>query len=110
LWTTDAEWRPAFFGGGLVEGAVYRGHEGISEYLEQQAETWESAFADPVDIRDLGDHVLVEVPIKAVGRASGIPVEQITWAVFEVREGKIAAGHVYINKAEALEAVGLRES
>jgi ketosteroid isomerase-like protein len=26
LWATAAEWRPAFIGGGLMEGAVYRGH------------------------------------------------------------------------------------
>jgi ketosteroid isomerase-like protein len=110
LWTADAEWRPAFLGGGLVEGAVYRGHEGIAEFLELQAETWETALADPVEIRDLGDQLLVKVHLEAVGRASAIPVERITWNVFEMREGKIAAGCVYTNEGEAVEAVGLHES
>lgn len=79
LWTPDGEWRPAFTGGGLVEGTVYRGHAGITEYLETQGETWESiVVALRETIADLGDRVLVEVQVNAIGRASGVPVEQIT--------------------------------
>jgi ketosteroid isomerase-like protein len=109
LWATAAEWRPAFIGGGLMEGAVYRGHAGVREFFDVQNDTWETVVAEPVTIRDLGDHALVEVRLSAVGRASGIPVDQITWNVFAIRDGKIAAGRVYTDKQEALEAVGLRE-
>jgi SnoaL-like domain len=37
------EWRPALFGGGIVETAVYRGHEGIVDFLKVQEETWETS-------------------------------------------------------------------
>jgi len=109
LWTDDGEWRPAFIGGGLLEGAVFRGRDGATEFVELQAETWESVAAVPVDLRDLGDTVLAEVHLSAVGRGSGAPVERVTWNVFELRDGKAAAGTVYTSKEEALQAVGLKE-
>ena len=107
VFTTDVEFRPAFLGGGLVEDAVFRGHAGMTDFLEMQAETWERAVAEPVAIQDLGDHALVEVRLDAVGRASGVPVDRTSWNVLAFRDGKIAAVRVYTTKEEALEAVGL---
>ena len=109
LWTPDGEWRPAFLGGGLLEGAAFRGADGLAEFVDRQAETWVSSVAEPVEIRDLGDSVLVKVHLSAVGRASGIPVERETWNVFEFRDGKIATGRAYIDEPEALRAMGLEE-
>jgi ketosteroid isomerase-like protein len=109
LWHTDAELRPALIGGGLLEGAIYRGHEGVSEFVAMQAETWESVIAEPVDIRDLGTYLLVETRLQAVGRASGIELSDVTWNVFEVRNGKVANWRVFTEQRQALEAVGLSE-
>jgi ketosteroid isomerase-like protein len=109
LWGRDAEWRPALLGGGLIEGAVYRGRDGVREFFRVQGETWESIKALPVEARDRGDLVLVEVELRAVGRTSGIPVNQKTWNVFKVQGGEIKAGRVFTNEAEALEAAGLSE-
>jgi ketosteroid isomerase-like protein len=109
LWTTDAEFRPAYIGGGLLEGAVFRGHKGLAEFIELQSETWDSVVAEPVEISDLGDQALVEVQLSAVGRTSGIPVDRVTWNVFRFRDGKVAIARVYPSKAEALKAVGLEE-
>jgi ketosteroid isomerase-like protein len=109
LWATDGEWWPAYIGGGLLEGAVFRGREGLAEFIELQSETWASVLAEPVEMRDLGDRVLVEVHLSAVGRASGIPVDRVTWNIFELRDGKAAIGRVYTTKDEALKALGLSE-
>ena len=109
LWTADGEWRPAYIGGGLLEGAVFRGPKGAVEFVELQSETWESVVAEPVDVRDLGDTVLVEVHLSAVGRGSRVPVERVTWNVFEVIDGRAASGTVYTSKDQALKAVGLEE-
>jgi ketosteroid isomerase-like protein len=69
LRTADGEWSPAYIGGGLLEGAVFRGHEGLAEFVELQSETWERVVAEPVEIQHLGDKVLVEgAPL---GRRSG---------------------------------------
>jgi ketosteroid isomerase-like protein len=109
VFTTDSEWRPAYLGGGLMEGAVFRGIDGMREFLTLQAETWESVAAEAGEVRDLGDRVLVEVQLRGIGRTGGVPVDRITWNVFEFRDGKIAVGKVYTAKAEALAAVGLSE-
>jgi len=109
LWHTDAELRPALIGGGLLEGAIYRGHEGVSEFVAMQAETWESVIAEPVEIRDLGRYVLVETRLQAVGRASGIELSDVTWNTFEIHDGKVANWRVFTEKQQALEAVGLSE-
>jgi ketosteroid isomerase-like protein len=109
LWDVAGEWRPAFTGGGLLEGVSFRGRQGAIEYVELQSETWKRVVADPVEIHDLGDDVLVEVHVQAVGRASGTPVDRVTWNVFHVRGGKVASGTVYLTKEDALKAVGLAE-
>jgi ketosteroid isomerase-like protein len=103
----DVEWRPALFGGGIVESAVYRGHEGSADFLKVQEETWETVSATPRAAHAIDDHVLVEVHLVAVGRMSGVRVERTTWNVIEVRDGKVASGRAYLNEAEGLEAAGL---
>jgi ketosteroid isomerase-like protein len=107
LWHEDVELRPALIGGGVLEGAVYRGHEGVLEFLAVQAETWERVTIEPVDIRDLGTYLLVETRLQAVGRASGVELAQVTWNRWEIRNGKVASLRVFTEQAEALEAVGL---
>ena len=104
LWTEDAEWRPAYFGGGLVEGAVYRGQDEIADFITVQADAWESFSATPLGVREAGSRVLVEARLEAVGRASGLPFERMTWNVFEIRDGRIASGRVYTSEADALDA------
>ena len=104
LWTVDGEWWPAYIGGGLLEGTVFRGRDGLAEFIELQSETWASVVAEPLETYDLGNRVVVQVHVSAEGRASGIPVDGVTWNVFEFREGRVAAGRVFISKEEALEA------
>jgi ketosteroid isomerase-like protein len=108
LWHEDAELRPALIGGGLLEGTVYRGHEGVLAFLAVQAEAWESVTAEALDILESGAYVLVETRLQAVGRTSGVEVSQVTWNRFEVRNGKVASMRVFTDQEEALEAVGLQ--
>jgi ketosteroid isomerase-like protein len=109
LWTPDGDWRPAFIGGGVLEGAVVRGPEGMAKFVEVQSETWESVRAEPVKMRALGANVLVEVHLSAVGRGSGVPVDVINWNVFAVLDGKLISGTAFTSEETALEAVGLEE-
>jgi hypothetical protein len=66
-------------------------------------------IAAPLTIRDLGTYLLVETSIQAVGRASGIQLSDVTWNVFEIRNGKVASLRAFTTQQEALEAVGLSE-
>jgi len=64
--------------GGILERAVYRGHEGIADFLKVQEETWETVSATPCAAHAIDDRVLVEVHLVAVGRMSGVRVERTT--------------------------------
>ena len=105
----DIEWRPALIGGGIVEGAIYYGHEGLIDFLKMQDETWETVTATPAVIQGVGQCVLAEVRLAAVGRTSGVPVQRTTWTVWELRDGRVSHGRVYIEKADALKAARLSE-
>jgi ketosteroid isomerase-like protein len=94
----------SILGGGVLEGAVYREHSGAREFLRVQRDAWASVAATPIETRTRGDLVLVEVQLDAVGRTSGVSVERTTWNVFEVRDGEIKAGRVYMTKDEAIAA------
>src|SRR2546421_8166132 len=73
LWAPDGEWRPAYIGGGLLEGAVFRGAEGAVEFVEVQSEAWESVIAEPVEMQDLGGTVPVAGHLSGGGRGGGRP-------------------------------------
>ena len=105
----DAEWRPAYTGGGAVEGAVYRGHAGFRRYLDDLAETWSEIQGYIDELRPAGDKVVLFARMRFVGRASEVEMTQPITGVFTFRGGKIATAHYYVERREALEAVGLSE-
>jgi ketosteroid isomerase-like protein len=55
------------------------------------------------------ERVLAFVPATAEGKGSGVPVENRTAHLFTIRDGVFARWKVYADRAEALEAAGLRE-
>jgi hypothetical protein len=42
-------------------------------------------------------------------RLSGVETDSANWTVFTIRDGKIAGGHEYEAREQALAAAGLRE-
>ena len=106
----QAEWRPALTAGGSLEGAVYRGQEGMLRYLSDL----DAEFADTrMAVESLeavgANQVFFRGRVTARGRASGINLDVPIWAVWELHEGKVLRGTAFLNEAEALEAVGLRD-
>jgi hypothetical protein len=57
----------------------------------------------------LGDTVLLLAEMRTRGKASGAAVERAVGYVFELEDGLIRRAAAYLSRAEALEAVGLRE-
>ncbi len=109
LVTDDFEWFPAFTGGGLDEGSVYRGKEDLTRYVTQMAITWSELEFEIESLHDHGDRVLVLAHIRAVGRGSGVRLEQPFAAIYEIRDGKLARGWNYRDLAEAQQAAGVRQ-
>jgi ketosteroid isomerase-like protein len=92
-----------------VEGATYRGHDGVRRYLSDMADAWQEWRNDADEILEIGpDTVLVNLHFRAVGH-SGTAVEAHSTAIFVFSNGKCLSIHSYPTRAAALEDVGLRE-
>ena len=94
-------------GGGEV---VYRGHDGLRRFFRDWHEAWTNIEYDFEELIDAGhEHVIAVVTRHARGRASGVEVERPFGLVWTVRGGKVAQVVWFLSRADALEAVGLRE-
>ena len=58
---------------------------------------------------DAGDRVVVVGRTHGISRATGMPVEQRFAFVWTVRDGQLVRNEVYSDRAQALEAAGLRK-
>ena len=103
----ESELHSAIVGG--AEGNVYRGHDGFRNWLADFSETFEDVRNEWGEFRDLGDRVLVFGHVKARGRGSGVQLDSPMGWVYTVRRGKLVRAEGFLNRAEALQAAGLRE-
>ena len=102
----SAIWEPLRAG---VQG-VYRGHEGIREFLADTAESFEVFQLDFTDVQDLGDdRVLAVGTIHIRGSESGIETDIPTAGIATYRRGLLVHWKDFGNKGKALEAAGLSE-
>jgi ketosteroid isomerase-like protein len=76
-------------------------------------ERWGSAFKGlkmtVEEIIDAGDQVVVVAHHQGRGVGSGVKVDARFYEVYTLREGKVARVDEYTERAQALEAAGLRE-
>ena len=56
-----------------------------------------------------GDTVFTAERFGGRARLSGVEADSPNWTVFTIRDGKIASGHEYATREQALEAAGLSE-
>jgi len=107
----DFEYRPPqeFVDAGFLE-PCYRGPEGYRAFVSSFSEVWGADLrVEPVELVDLGGCVvlLAELPTRA--QASGVPFTGKIATVSVLRNGRAIRVQAYLDHAEALEAVGLRE-
>jgi ketosteroid isomerase-like protein len=109
LWTEiDPQAEFVIDPGAFVAG-TYRGHEGIRDLLRLTAEVFDQFRYEVDDILDAGDSVLVLGRVRARGIQSGATGTQHGAIVFRMRDGLIVAYRSYLDRGEALAAVGLGE-
>jgi ketosteroid isomerase-like protein len=104
-WDKEAEFQPIM---SSLEGTVYRGHEGVREWLASLWEDWDVFEAYGEEFHEFGDRVLAFGRWHACGRKSGITldVDTAAWLV-HVRNGKVIWWQTFTDRAEALVAAGL---
>jgi ketosteroid isomerase-like protein len=94
--------------GGLDAHRVVRGSDGFLKYMQEIEQAWERFEVEVERVIESDDVVVAFLRETARGRGA-IDVENETATVFKVRDGKIAEVKGYLDRDEALEAVGLRK-
>jgi uncharacterized protein len=89
-------------------GGVYRGSEGLKEFMGWFAE-FSDARAEINELIDAGDKVLVGITALGRGKQSGVESGWHVWHLWTLRGGKIVYGKGFTDRDEALEAAGLSE-
>ncbi len=87
-----------------LEGGVYRGLEGNRAYLAALDETFESFERELTEIVEIGERVVAGAHVHAVGRGSGVVVDQDFWSIFEFSGERISRFEVFLDRDEAFAA------
>ncbi len=91
----------------VLEGIVYRGHDGLRRWLADMAEDWDDLRIEPQEVRDLdGGRVLVLGRFHARGKSSGVNLDQPAAWICELTDSKIARIRFYADGDAALGAAG----
>ena len=88
---------------------VTNGPAGITDYMTRFLEQWERFSMEATDVRAVGDTVVAEAIQRGKGRASGVQLDVQVFALFTFRGSRIIRIEIVLEKADALEATGLRE-
>ena len=92
----------------VLTGATYKGVDGFWEMLDDIQDTVDYT-PEVQEAVDLDEHVLMVLRMSGRGSRSGVPVAQQGAVIVTFDGSKLLSGKSFASKAEALEAVGLRE-
>jgi ketosteroid isomerase-like protein len=107
LLSEDVEFQSVLF---ASEGGTFRGRRGIREYFAAFDEAFAEYRSEVEEVVDAGeDRVVALVKFTARGKESGVTLDQPFGLVITFRGEQISRMDSYFNRAEAVEAAGLRE-
>jgi len=87
-----------------------RGKEAVRAWLQDWIDMFDGFWQRLVELIDAGgDTVFTAERFGGRARLSGVEADSPNWTVFTIRDGKIASGHEYATREQALEAAGLSE-
>ena len=107
--TDDVEYRvlPGAPDGDL---APLHGQDAVRAWLQDWMDMFDGYWQQLVELIDAGgDTVFTAERFGGRARLSGVETDSPNWTVFTIRDGKIASGHEYATREQALEAAGLSE-
>ena len=89
----------------VLDGSVYRGHEGLRRWLDDMSEDWSEFELTLQGVRELRPGcVLVDATIRLRGRSSGVAVESPGAWLCDMRAAKVARIRFYPDQEAALAA------
>jgi ketosteroid isomerase-like protein len=95
--------------GGLDEGRVARGRREVIDAFAENLQEWESHILQARRFIDAGDRVVVFWHEEGRGLSSGAEVKTDTAVIYTLRDGRIVDVQGFMDRALALDAVGLVE-
>jgi ketosteroid isomerase-like protein len=88
-----------------VEGKTYYGPAGWSDYLADVAAALDDFQVAVSEFTHVGSGTFVaSARVTALARESGVPIDQVVYTAWSLREGRAIWGHTYATREEALEA------
>jgi ketosteroid isomerase-like protein len=90
-----------------MDSRVYRGRDEMRRYFVELDEVWSRYDMGLERLVDAGERVAGLFHLHAVGRESGLRLEEHPGVVFTLHAGKVVQIDAYATQAEALEAAGL---
>jgi ketosteroid isomerase-like protein len=91
-----------------IQGPI-TGHDRVREFFR---ELWTFSTASRFEveqIRAVGERVLALFVITATGRKSDVETSTRVAGVYDLEDGKIRRAHIFADRTEALEALGLSD-
>jgi ketosteroid isomerase-like protein len=89
--------------------AVYRGHEGVRDFLRDVWQALDDTHFEFREIREIGDRVVAIGHFRGRGKASGAETKMPFAYVGDFKDGKAIQVRGYLDPNEALEAAGRSE-
>jgi uncharacterized protein len=90
----------------LPDAETFHGRRGLIEVIDAWQAAWDDVRVERLSTRDMGDHVVTTIRQRARGRSSGVEVEGLFTFVFTLKEGRLVRWRMFVDAAQALEAVG----
>jgi ketosteroid isomerase-like protein len=87
------------------ETGEYRGHAGVRQFVENQAEAFQQMSVHPLEFIDAGEKVVVAVWFGGRARHTGIQAEFLVAHIWTIRAARVARMDMYRSRDEALAAV-----
>jgi ketosteroid isomerase-like protein len=103
----DVTWQSFF--AALREGATYRGHEGIRQYVSDIADTFDLVKVQIDDTLTVGDMVVVVGRLRYRGKGSGVESDAAAGYLLQIRDGRIVLVRAFRDPGDALRNLGLPE-
>jgi ketosteroid isomerase-like protein len=94
----------------LPNSGLYVGRDGFFTWLGEWLDAWDDFTVELTEVTPAGErHVVATMRQSGIGKGSGIPVEMEIAYMWEVRDGRLAAMHLYESPEEAVRVAERRE-
>jgi ketosteroid isomerase-like protein len=94
----------------LPNSGTFHGRDGYFTWIGQWLDAWDDFSVEIAEMQPAGErHVVATMRQSGLGKGSRIPVEMEIAYMWEVRDGRLAALHLYPSSEEAMQVAERRE-